>query len=84
MESLAGYEKTSKVIEYVFVLRSLLGLLALAALSLWQSPYQHHLSWLYTPFGLQVVLYTLGVLIVVVPLVCWLITSFLQRSIRSD
>jgi hypothetical protein len=64
---------TGKVIEFVFVLRALLGFLVLVALSLWQSPYQTHLSSIYTYLGLPVLLYTLGALTVGVPLVCWLI-----------
>ena len=40
--------------------------------------------WPFTQYGLLAVLYTLGVLIVGVPLVCLLITSYSQQSIQSD
>lgn len=74
----------TKLIDYVFYLRSLLGLYLLAVVSLWLLPSPIRLFWLYTPFGFQVALYMLGVLIVVVPLVCWLITYFLPPSTQSD
>jgi hypothetical protein len=83
-QHLTGLKKITKVIEFVFVLRSLLGLLVLGVLSLWLSPFQHHLSWFYTQSGLLVVLYTLGALTTGVPLVCWLITSCLPQSTQSD
>jgi hypothetical protein len=67
---------TGKVIEFVFVLRALLGFLVLVALSLWQSPFQTHLSSIYTYLGLPLLLCMLGALIVGVPLVCLLTTFF--------
>ena len=76
--------KITRVIEYVFVLRSLLGLLALGVLSLWHSPFQHHLYWFSTLSGYWAVLYMLGVLLVGVPLACWLITYCSQPSMPSD
>lgn len=69
-----------KVVDFVFVLRALLGFLVLAALSLWQSPFQTHLSSIYTYLGLPVLLYMLGALTVGVPLVCWLIICCCSSS----
>jgi len=80
MAQLIGSDKITQAIEYVFVLRSLLGFFLLAALSLWHSPFQPHLLWFFTLFGYWDVLYMLGVVIIVVPLACWLITCLWSRS----
>jgi hypothetical protein len=74
----------TKVIEYVLVLRSLLGLFLLGVLSLWQPPYQIPRYWFSIQYGFLDVLYMLGVLLVGVPLVCSLIIYFWSPSTVSD
>jgi hypothetical protein len=74
----------TKVIEFVLVLRALLGVFLLGVLSLWQPPYQtpHYLFSI--QYGYLDVLSMLGVLLVGVPLVCLLITCFWSPSTLSD